>query len=273
MSRVARDSSAGRPICAVCDAEVGRILVSLNGHDVYQCDSCGLGFTFPQPDCIAEQYDSGYFNLYRRRRQFRLKRADSRLRVIELLIEPGRLLDIGCSLGYFVEAAVARGWNASGVEISPDASAEARGFGLDVRTGILQDAGFPDGSFDCVTMWDVLEHVPDPVAHMLEVRRVLAPGGLVVIGTPDLGHPMRIIKRERWRHLKPAEHIFYFQGSCISRLFQRSGFKQVRPPVVGGRSFPGARAAAFTSATARLTRVNDVMTVYGVKDDLDISAH
>lgn len=272
MNRVVGESEVGRPKCAVCGAKVNRILVSRDGHDVYQCDSCGLGFTFPQPDSIAEQYDSGYFDLYRRRRRFRLRRADSRLRIIELLVEPGRLLDIGCSLGYFVEAAAARGWSASGVEISPDASAEARGFGLDVRAGTLQEAGFPDGSFDCVTMWDVLEHVPDPVAHMLEVRRVLAPAGLVVIGTPDLGHPMRVIKRERWRHLKPAEHIFYFRESSISRLFQKSGFRRVRPPVSGGRSFPGARAAALRSAVAGVARANDVMTVYGVKDDLNIPA-
>ncbi|MEN6581289.1 MAG: class I SAM-dependent methyltransferase [Armatimonadota bacterium] len=252
-------------ICNLCGNAVTSVLVSKNGHDVYQCGSCGLAFTYPQPQSIADQYDSSYFDLYRRRRQFRLKRADARLRLIELIKEPGRLLDIGCSLGYFVEAANTRGWQASGVEISPFASQEARELGLDVRTGVLDGAGYDDGAFDCVTMWDVLEHVPDPTKHMLEVGRVLSPGGLVAIGTPNLGHVRFKIKREQWRHLKPAEHIFYFNKSSISKLLDKTGFDFVYAPVLGGRSFFGSSGAAIKSGVARLIQLNDVLTVYGVK--------
>lgn len=159
------------------------------------------------------------------------------------------MLDIGCSLGYFVEAANARGWKAAGIEISPHAAEEARKLGLDVRTGVLEDAGYSSGAFDCVTMWDVLEHVPDPTAHMLEVRRVLAGDGLLVIGTPNLGHVAFRIKRERWRHLKPREHIYYFQKSSITRLLTKTGFRIVRPPGWN-------------------VRLNDVMIVYGTPDGL-----
>lgn len=256
---------AGTGECNLCGGEKSSLLLSKGGHDVYQCGICGLAFTHPQPESISEQYDSSYFDLYRRRRAFRLKRGDCRLRAIELLREPGRLLDIGCSLGYFVEAADTRGWQASGVEISSYAAEEARGFGLDVRTGVLDEAGYEDGSFDCVTMWDVLEHVPDPTRHMLEVRRVLADGGLVVIGTPNLGHTQFRLKRERWRHLKPAEHIFYFQQASMQRLLDKSGFEMTCPPLIGGRSFPGSRAAALRSGLSRALRPNDVLTVYGVK--------
>lgn len=252
-------------ICNLCGGRESAILVSKDGHDVYRCVSCGLAFTHPQPESIAEQYDSSYFDLYRRRRPFRLKRADARLKAIELIKEPGALLDIGCSLGYFVEAANARGWRASGVEISPAASEEARGIGLDVRTGILEEAGYEDGSFDCVTMWDVLEHVPDPTAHMIEVRRVLAPGGLVVIGTPNLGHARFKMKREAWRHLKPAEHIFYFHALSIARLMEKTGFDMTQPPIIGGRNFAGKSGAAIKCGIARVLQFNDVLTVYGVR--------
>lgn len=253
-------------VCNVCGSPASSPLVSRGGLLVRQCEVCGLAFTWPQPRSLAEQYDSSYFDLYRRRREFRLRRAGERLRRIELIKEPGRLLDIGCSLGYFVEAAQDRGWRASGVEISSAAAEEARGMGLDVVAGTLESAAYPDGSFDCVTMWDVLEHVPDPTAHMLEVRRVLAPGGLVVVGTPDLGHIRFRMKRESWRHLKPAEHIFYFRQSSIARLFAETGFGNVRPPVVGGRSFPGSQGAAIRAALSRLVQLNDVMIVYGVKE-------
>jgi len=252
--------------CNLCGSDVDRVLVTKNGHDVVRCDTCGLAFTWPRPEALAEQYDASYFDLYRRRRNFRLRRGENRLKRIELIREPGRLLDIGCSLGYFVEAAEARGWKASGIEISPHAAEEARKMGLDVRTGVLDDADYADESFECVTMWDVLEHVPDPTAHMLEVRRVLADGGLVVIGTPDLGHRLFRIKRENWRHLKPAEHIYYFEQSSLARLLVKTGFSVVRPPVLGGRRFPGSLGASIKSAASRFARPNDVITVYGVKN-------
>lgn len=258
-------------VCNVCGAKVSSLLVSKDDLDVYVCGSCRLAFTHPQPELLAEQYDNSYFDLYRRRRQFRLKRAETRLKQIELIMDPGRLLDIGCSLGYFIEAANARGWAASGVEISPYAAEEARSQGLDVRTGTIEDAAFPDASFDCVTMWDVLEHVPDPTVHMLEVRRILADGGLVVIGTPDLGHFMFRFKRERWRHLKPAEHVFYFCRQSIRRLLEKTGFRLVRPPIIGGRSFKGSFGARLHSAFSRIIQPNDVMIVYGIKQDIKVS--
>lgn len=254
--------------CNVCGAEVTSILIRKGEYDVYQCPACRLAFTYPQPAAIDEQYDSSYFDLYRKRREFRLKRAETRLKAIELMREPGRLLDIGCSLGYFVEAANARGWRAAGIEISPYASEEARQLDLDVRTGVLEDAHYQDASFECVTMWDVLEHVPDPTQHMLEIHRILSRGGIVVIGTPNLDHVQFRRKREKWRHLKPAEHIFYFQQSSITRLLEKTGFTIVQPPVLGGRSFPGSITAAWRCAWNRVFHLNDVMIVYGVKNEL-----
>ncbi len=262
MSMPSRTADKTTAVCNVCGNTNASPLIAKNGYRVYECLSCGLAFTHPQPASLAEQYDSAYFDLYRKRRHFRLKRAESRLKQIELIVAPGRLLDIGCSLGYFVEAANARGWTASGIDISEHAAYEARKFGLDVRAGTIEQIGFEDCSFDCVTMWDVLEHVPNPTAHMLEVRRILAPGGLVVIGTPDLGHLAFRMKRERWRHLKPAEHIHYFRKSSLRRLLEKTGFEVVTPPVVGGRWFPGSLGARFRAASARLAQVNDVMTVY-----------
>lgn len=271
--QVGETVKSGPAVCKLCSTETSAILVSKDGHDVYECRTCGLAFTHPQPPALADQYDSAYFDLYRRRRSFRLKRAAARLKAIERLREPGRLLDIGCSLGYFVEAACARGWRASGIEISPVAANEAQEAGLDVAPGVLEDAAFPDGSFDCVTMWDVLEHVSDPVRQMLEVHRILVDGGLVVVGTPDLGHVLFRLKGERWRHLKPAEHIFYFKKATIKRLLSQAGFRPVRPPLIGGRNFPGSAQAALRCSLARVFQPNDVMIVYGVKSDLQIPQH
>jgi len=256
--------------CNVCGTAVSGVLVTKDGFSVYQCADCGLAFTHPRPEFAAAQYDSSYFDVYRRRRRFRLKRADARLRRIELIREPGLLLDIGCSLGYFVEAANARGWRAVGLEISSCAADEARRLGVEVRTGVLERAGYADGEFDCVTMWDVLEHVPDPTRHMLEVRRILKPRGMVVIGTPNIAHPRFRLGRQRWRHLKPTEHVFYFQESSLHRLLAETGFELVSPRVLGGRTFRGSLGAVLSVAACRLAPINDVMIAYGVRNGLKI---
>ncbi len=251
--------------CELCGGRSFTPIAERDGMRVYMCDGCQLAATLPQPESVEEQYDSSYFEKYRKRHAFRIARAHDRLAKIELLKGPGRLLDIGASLGYFVEAALARGWDARGVEISNAAASEARDHGLDVFSGKLEDAGYEDGSFDCVTMWDMLEHAPSPVSHMLEVNRILAPGGLVVIGTPDIGHCAFRFKKNEWRHLKPAEHLFYFAESTISRLLTKTGFSRVVPPVAGGRKFAGSMKPRIKNMSSRLVRINDVITAYGVK--------
>jgi SAM-dependent methyltransferase len=249
------------------------LLLTKDDYNIYQCSKCGLAFTYPQPAALDEQYDGAYFDLYRQRRSFRLRRGDARLRGIELLRQPGSLLDIGCSLGYFIEAANARGWYGCGVEISPQASQYARELGLEVETGDLLDVGYPAASFDCVTMWDVLEHVPDPTAHMLEVNRILVDGGLVVIGTPNLGHFRFRMKPENWRHLKPSEHVYYFTKSSITQLLNKTGFEMVQRPILRARSFPGSIMTRLKCAFGRIIQLNDVMTVFGVKNAVKISSN
>ncbi|MGQ9454513.1 MAG: class I SAM-dependent methyltransferase [Armatimonadota bacterium] len=250
------------PRCNVCESFESRLFIQKDGYDIYRCLECGLAFTHPIPSRLFDQYDSSYFQLYNRRREFRLRRAQARLRQIELIIEPGRLLDIGCSLGYFVEAANARGWKACGLDASEYAVNNARKLGLDIRLGTLEQVSFPTSSFECVTMWDVLEHVPDPTRHMMEVRRILVSGGLAVIGTPDLGHIAFRLRRAHWRHLKPAEHIYYFSKSSIRALLLKTGFEIVSPPIWGARSFPGHTKTRFGLALSKILRPNDVMIVY-----------
>ncbi len=248
--------------CNICQENNCYLLVHKDSHDVYRCRQCGLAFTHPLPHKLYEQYDSGYFELYRRRRAFRLKRADARLRQIELIMRPGKLLDIGCSLGYFLEAANARGWDACGIDVSAYAVNEARKLGLNAHVGDLEQIGFESSSFDCVTMWDVLEHVPDPTKHMREVRRVLVSGGLVVIGTPNVDHFAFRLKRDKWRHLKPAEHVYYFGRSSVETLLRKTGFRPIKPPVWAAPLFPGHLRARVRALFSRVAQPNDVMTVY-----------
>jgi SAM-dependent methyltransferase len=264
---VAREGTPiGPENCNLCGGAAFTPLVERWGLKVIRCGDCGLAFTYPLPEEITSQYDKYYFELYARRSEFRRRRMARRLRCIETLISPGRVLDIGCSLGYFLEVAQRSGWAAYGTDISSFAIAHCKLSGLDVRQGSLADSGFEGGFFNCVTMWDVLEHVPDPTAHMLEVNRVLRPGGLAVIGTPDISHLAFKIKKREWRHLKPAEHLYYFSRSTIRTLFEKSGFRQVWPKVTFSAG-ASCLSSVLRQYAGNKLRLNDVLVAYGIKTE------
>ncbi|HLH21875.1 MAG TPA: class I SAM-dependent methyltransferase [Chloroflexota bacterium] len=138
----------------------------------------------------------------------------------------GRLLDVGCHIGVFLELAAARGWAAEGVEPSRWAADVARGRGLRVTCGTLRGSTLPAGAFDVVTMWDVIEHFPDPAAEVREVHRLLRPGGLVGITTMNVDSLVARLLGPRWPWLMQM-HLYYFSVRTLRALMERCGFRVV----------------------------------------------
>jgi 2-polyprenyl-3-methyl-5-hydroxy-6-metoxy-1,4-benzoquinol methylase len=138
---------------------------------------------------------------------------------------PGaRLLDVGCGNGIFAARMRDLGWTVSGVEPDADAAALARdAFGLDVHTGTLEDARLPAAGYDAVTLNHVIEHVPDPQATLLECRRVLRPGGRLVIITPNIASLGRRLFSEDWMHWDVPRHRFLFSCASLDALVRGAG--------------------------------------------------
>lgn len=215
---------------------VGRDEESL--RTVVRCFSCSLLFVSPRisSESIEAKYTSksyfereddatGYKN-YIEDRELHLLFFRRQLGEIEELTKKGRLLDVGCAGGFLVQEAVRRGWQAEGVELSPFASQYARDtLGLKVVTGNLRETSFESESFQVVTMDDVIEHFEDPLVEAIEVWRILAPGGLFVLHTPNAASPWRWLMGKKWVHLKPDEHLFYFDPETITRLLNKAGFE------------------------------------------------
>ena len=207
---------------------------------IVRCASCGMRFLSPQPvaaqliDLYTEEY---YVNVDSRDRGYDgyVTEADNwrrtfRDRLGDLPPRPGRLLDVGAATGFFVEQARAAGWDAIGVEPSDWAAAYARNeLGMDVRTGTLEKMRFPDETFDVVTLWEVIEHLPDPSGTLAEIRRVLKPGGRLVLSTPDAGTLAARLSGRQWLGWrKVPEHLFYFDRPNLDRLLVGAGFQPVR---------------------------------------------
>jgi 2-polyprenyl-3-methyl-5-hydroxy-6-metoxy-1,4-benzoquinol methylase len=158
----------------------------------------------------------------------------------------GRLLDVGCHIGVFLELAAARGWAVQGVEPSRWAADVARDRGLHVACDTLRGSALPAGAFDVVTMWDVIEHFPDPAAEVREVHRLLRPGGLVGITTMNVESPVARLLGPRWPWLMQM-HLYYFSVRTLSALLERCGFRVVAVS-------PHRRIVRFTYVLSRTER-------------------
>lgn len=138
-----------------------------------------------------------------------------------------RLLDVGCSSGAFLDAAVKSGFLAEGVEPAPKAAAAAQAAGLNVRQGLLQEGQYADGQFDAVTLFEVIEHLQQPQELLQEVHRILRADGILLIGTGNAASWSMGAMGARWEYLSIAKHgghISFFSPASIALLAQRSGF-------------------------------------------------
>jgi SAM-dependent methyltransferase len=138
-----------------------------------------------------------------------------------------RLLDVGCGHGEALGFLTTLGWRATGVEIDPLAVEAARARGLDVIQGEIASAGLADSSFDAVTSSHVIEHVHDPRAFLVEGRRVLREGGVLVAVTPNSRSELSARHRRNWRGLEPPRHLVLFNADNLTRLAADAGFRQV----------------------------------------------
>ncbi|MBM4034218.1 MAG: class I SAM-dependent methyltransferase [Planctomycetes bacterium] len=216
-------------VCGADDAEAVHPEVRL-----VRCRSCGMGYLNPQPsdDELARLYTDDYYTRpidpggpsYLENRAGLERFFDGRLRRIERLVRPGRLLEVGCGLGYLLNVARRRAWRAVGLEVSEFAAAYAqRELGLDVRRQTLEAAALPDAAFDAVVMRDLLEHTRDPRATLHHARRALRTGGVLALSMPNFASLNARLGGLAWRHLRPAQHLWHFTPECIARLLRECG--------------------------------------------------
>jgi 2-polyprenyl-3-methyl-5-hydroxy-6-metoxy-1,4-benzoquinol methylase len=134
---------------------------------------------------------------------------------------------VGCYTGTFLDQARTAGWQVEGLEPGEWASRIARErYHLRVTTGTVQEADWPGGSFDVITLWDVLEHLRDPRGDLGRVREWLAPGGLLWLTTMDVASAFPRLLGRRWPHYMRM-HLWYFTRDTLARMLREAGFEPV----------------------------------------------
>lgn len=195
--------------------------------DIYRCGSCGhmqLG-RMPAVPVLDSGYAEAASTDYVRESVGQRATARRALAQIEAQAGVGRLLDLGCWVGFLLAEARERGWKGVGVEPSVYASTFAREqLGLDVRTGELFSTTLPSHGFEAVVMGDVIEHLTDPGAALERVADLLAPGGVLWLALPDAGSRVARLLGRRWWSVIPT-HVQYFTRRSIALLLDRHGFE------------------------------------------------
>ena len=225
--------------CVVCGGSRSEPYFEKGGFRLARCQDCGLvAVENPPSDDELERFYSfaaGYGVESRddEREILRLTRlAEHHVRQLSRFVSPrGRLLDVGCGAGFFLGAARDGGWSVEGVELNVDTAEVAERRGFPVHRGRLEDVRLPDGTFEVLTFWDVLEHVRDPVATVAEARRILAANGVLALSTPNLGGLFPVVSRPwgaatgYWTHPEPPAHLFQFSRRTVCELLSRGGFE------------------------------------------------
>jgi SAM-dependent methyltransferase len=222
----------------------GQTLGAADGFDVIECDSCGFKHIIPIPsdEELSNAYQHEYYSQekplyverYRKDLDWWNMVYSRRYQILEkhLSGDRRRLLDIGSGPGFFLLTGQQRGWQAKGIEPALQAVAFSRGIGIDVENGFFcEGTAKALGIFDAVNMGEVLEHIGDPAAFLLQVNHCLTDNGMVCIIVPNDFNPFQLVLRDHigfkpwW--IAPPHHINYFSFDSLSLLVNRCGFEVV----------------------------------------------
>ncbi|MDR2746198.1 MAG: class I SAM-dependent methyltransferase [Treponema sp.] len=244
---VRRENSSVIP-CALCGTLSFKRRLSCEGFFYVRCARCGLVQMNPQPEktAVAERYQTGHGEDYL---SYELANEGPFLRLQELGLKDGgfggieeelkekttrpRVLDIGCATGALLEKLRDRGWDCTGVEISPSAEYARRERSLNVLGLPLEDCRFPPASFHLVLASHLIEHLNDPAGFVEEVRRILAPGAYFLVTTPNIAGLQARLFGGRWRSAI-FDHLYLFSVKTLSRLLKDRGFEIQRVCTWGG---------------------------------------
>ena len=222
------------PACA--RATVHRKLYSKNSCDIIQCSACGLGrakcdsfdvHSYYTEDYFVGAHADGYAD-YRASELVLRREFAHTVQFIRRFRAGGRLLEIGCAYGFFLQEARSF-YDVAGIEIADTAVAFCRDRGLAVINGVAEESTIGQlGAFDVIVLLDVIEHLPDPRRTLALCREHLNPGGIIVISTGDFASLYARLAGRNWRLMTPPQHLWFFTPESMRRISHSVGLQLQR---------------------------------------------
>ena len=203
--------------------------VELGKDQIVKCKNCGLIYVNPRlkQKYIVKGYSEGSNKKFVSQAKGREITFGKSIRFIEKYVKKGRLLDVGTAGGSFLAVAKRHGWQIEGIEPNKWLCKWCKKYyGIDIKQGTLEKNLFENNSFDLVTLWDVLEHVPNPTATLKRVNRLLKKNGALVVNYPDIDSSIAKLMRRKWFFILTV-HLYYFTPKTIRKLLEKCGFKVI----------------------------------------------
>lgn len=278
-------------LCPLCSASTGRPVWREDNYRYILCGRCDAVFS----DVSEETYVRLRHNAWDEDRPtdhatwfYRDTRTavhQDFLAYVSRKRPPGRLLDVGCGLGVFMQRAREHGWEAHGCDTSASWVAHARellGAPAAVTHSDILELEAPAGGYDLITLWDVIEHIYQPLDVLAHLRTLLAPGGQVFIRTPNILYvwPIYGLRRLLLGHtveLGPLNHVVYFQRATMGRALKKSGLVPREWPVFPPPQVPIGNSTAsvgLKNVYARIARASARVSggAVVIGSDLDVFA-
>ena len=233
--------------CPLCGHQCSRLVTREKEWDVVECMSCAFVFVTPFPQ---EQFLNLHYQDYLPADEigidhWRMLMSEIFRKSLDIIEKEsskqnGALLDIGCGYGFFLESARQRGWRVSGIELCEHARNYAKSRSLKVEAANLFERKYDDTVFDVVTLFYVLEHLPDPLRYLREINRILKPGGLLLVRVPHTTPLVKTLKifGIRNRLYDVPSHLSDFSPCTIKYALERTGFDNIH-------TFPGGYTRPF----------------------------
>jgi len=221
--------------CAICGGLLKKKLVTPKTElEILKCPNCNL-WVLGNPPSAGERkaiYGERYFESWglsddglNTVRSMKRKTFENAFKRVKEYANPGRLLDVGCAFGVSVEVAKDFGWDAYGLEVNPHAvSIAQKSVGSRVKVGDFESALLDARSYEGVLLWDVLEHLSDPLKTLQQANRLLSMNGVMIINTPSTKSLSARLMRGFWHHFK-TEHLCYLSPKNLKRALNAAGFE------------------------------------------------
>ncbi len=213
--------------CPVCEGTASEYVVLHGEYRIVRCGACATAYADPMPaaDVAAQVYSGDYDQDRAEYRRGRLADFRRKLGAINRRMpDRGLLTDVGCADGEFLQAARTSGWKIAGVEPGVQRGAAETRLGVAIAPSLAALEGDRAG---VVTLWEVIEHVAQPVAFLGQLRERLLPGGILALSTPNGGFWQAVWSPSTWAAYTPPEHIVYFTPSSLALALRRAGFARV----------------------------------------------
>lgn len=209
--------------CIACHSSRISLYFKANKTVYYRCHDCTHVFAFKVSSMPYEQYD--HDAKYTRWREYLFNIFERRVNDLRVFKKKGKVLEVGCSVGFMLEVLRKKGYVAEGLEPSLDGVKIARSKGFTVYQGYLENKKIAGSPYDALILNHVFEHLPDLYKGCGSIQKLLKKNGVVLINCPNFGSLEGEFLKASWRFLQPHEHFSQFTPRSMQTVLEKNGFE------------------------------------------------